>query len=115
MKFNKLHLGCGERFLNGYTHIDIDQHDHIDFLRPIDNLEIFEDNTIQEIYASHVLGYFDKYKVVNVLKEWKRVLIKGGLLRISIPNFKSLINKCLESSSDIKLKLYTYSFLYKRE
>ena len=46
---------------------------------PIDNLDIFEDNSIEEIYASHVLEYFDKYEVVNVLKEWNRVLKPGEL------------------------------------
>jgi predicted SAM-dependent methyltransferase len=101
MKFNKLHLGCGERFLSGYIHIDIDQHDHIDYLRPIDNLEIFEDNTVQEIYASHVLEYFDKYKVVNVLKEWKRVLRPGGELKLAVPDFENLV-KVYKSTEDIK-------------
>ena len=29
--------------------------------------------------------------MVNVLEEWKRVLIPGGTLRIAVPNFLSLI------------------------
>ena len=101
MNYKKLHLGCGERFLNGYIHIDIDQHDHIDFLRPIDNLDIFEDNSIEEIYASHVLEYFDKYEVVNVLKEWNRVLKPGGELKIAVPDFENLL-KVYELTGDIK-------------
>ncbi len=101
MNYKKLHLGCGERFLNGYIHIDIDQHDHIDFLRPIDNLDIFEDDSIEEIYASHVLEYFDKYEVVNVLKEWNRVLKPSGELKIAVPDFENLM-KVYELTGDIK-------------
>ena len=50
----KLHLGCGERYLNGYVHVDIAEFDHIDFIRPVDDLSCFKKNTVSEIYASHV-------------------------------------------------------------
>ena len=42
----KLHLGCGERNLNGYVHVDIAEFDHIDYVRPVDDLSCFEKNTI---------------------------------------------------------------------
>ena len=38
----------------------------------------------EEIYASHALEYFDKYEVVNVLKEWNRVLKPGGELKLQL-------------------------------
>ena len=45
----KLHLGCGERYLEGYTHIDLADFEHIDYKMPVDNLSIFENNSIDEI------------------------------------------------------------------
>ena len=76
----KLHLGCGERYLEGYTHIDLaDFEKHIDHKMPVDNLSIFENNSIDEIYASHVVEYFDRDEVKLLLKEWNRVLIDGGI------------------------------------
>ncbi len=76
----KLHLGCGERYLNGYVHVDIAEFDHIDFIRPVDDLSCFKKNTVSEIYASHVLEYFDKEYAPEVLNEWKRVLKPNGIL-----------------------------------
>ena len=40
----KLHLGCGERYLDGFTHIDIADFEHIDFKIPVNDLSIFEKN-----------------------------------------------------------------------
>ena len=87
----KLHLGCGERFLEGYIHIDLAEFEHIDYKIPVNNLSIFDDNSIDEIYASHVIEYFDRDEVKELLKEWKRVLREGGILRIAVPNFSKLI------------------------
>ena len=80
-----------ERYLDGFTHIDITNFEHIDFKIPVNDLSIFEENSVELIYASHVIEYFDPFEVVNVLEEWKRVLIPGGTLRIAVPNFLSLI------------------------
>ena len=71
---NKIHLGCGKRFLEGYIR-DIDSFDHIDFVTAIDNLEMFEDDSANLIYCSHAIEYFAMVEIKNVLKEWKRVLV----------------------------------------
>ena len=96
----KLHLGCGKRFLQGYTHVDLADFEHIDYKIPVEDLSIFQDETIDLIYASHVLEYFDREQVESVLKEWRRVLKFGGKLRIAVPNFKNLI-KVYETTGDI--------------
>lgn len=87
----KLHLGCGERFLEGYIHIDFNYYPHIDYQCSIDNLYMFEDNSIDLIYSSHNIEYFDRDEIITVLQEWKRVLKKGGILRLAVPDFESLI------------------------
>ena len=96
----KLHLGCGERYLEGFIHVDLAQYDHIDYEMPVDNLEIFSDNSAEEIYASHVIEYFDREEIKSVLKEWNRVLKKNGVLRLAVPNFPELI-KVYETSKDL--------------
>lgn len=86
----KLHLGCGEKYLAGYTHIDITPHPHIDFVHPIDKLPMIDDNSIETIYCSNAFEYFDRPEAKDVLKEWMRVLKPGGFLRISVPDFAAI-------------------------
>lgn len=88
----KLHLGSGIRYLEGYVHVDISNHDHIDIKTSIDKLTSIKDDSVDEIYASHVLEYFDRNEAEAVLTEWKRVLKKNGILRLAVPNFDALIS-----------------------
>ena len=96
----KLHLGCGKRYLEGYIHVDIAEFEHSDYQLPIDDLSTFKDNTAKEIYASHVLEYFDRNDVINVLTEWKRVLKPSGILRLAVPNFPKLV-EVYQSSKEL--------------
>ena len=86
----KLHLGCGKRYIPGFTHVDIVNYDHVDYLTSIDSLDVFEDNSIDLIYNCHVLEHFHRNKVIKVLKEWYRVLRVGGILRTAVPGFAAL-------------------------
>lgn len=52
---------------------------------------MFADNSVDVIYASHILEYFSKLEAVDVLKEWNRVLVQGGLLRLAVPDFAALV------------------------
>ena len=47
------------RYLPGYIHIDINKFDHVDFISSVDDLNMYENDTVDEIYA-HLLEYFDK-------------------------------------------------------
>lgn len=85
----KLHLGCGKRnFGNDWIHIDASTYDHVKYTNIV-KLP-FDDKTVDVIYASHVISYFDRQEVNDVLKEWNRVLKTGGILRLAVPDFKSM-------------------------
>ena len=89
---NKLHLGCGKRFLKGYTHIDLADFPHIDYRHEIDRLPMFADETVDLIYACHCFEYFDRQEAPRVLAEWHRVLKKSGILRLAVPDFAALVH-----------------------
>lgn len=88
----KLNLGCWKRNIPGFIHIDQADFPHIDYKTSIDKLPMFEDNTIDLIYCSHALEYFDRQQAKEVLKEWGRVLRFGGVLRVAVPDFEAMIN-----------------------
>ena len=91
MKNVKLHLGCGKRNLPGYINVDMDKHPHIDYNHDIRTLPMFSDASVDLIYNCGTFEYFDRYEVLDVLKEWRRVLKPSGVLRVSVPNFESVI------------------------
>lgn len=100
----KLHLGCGNKYLGKeWTHIDIYNYDTVDIVMDIKNLNIFADNSIDEIYACHVMEHFPKKEITNILKEWYRVLKPNGLLRIAVPDFENIAKLYVTGKYDIQI------------
>jgi len=87
----KLNLGCWHRNIPGFTNIDLCDMPHIHYNSGIDDLSMFEDNSVELIYSSHSFEYFDREEAVLVLNEWRRVLQKGGTLRLAVPDFDKLL------------------------
>lgn len=86
----KLHLGCGKRYFPGWVHIDGGDYEHLDY-QDITELP-YENNTVDLIYASHVLEYFDRVEALSVLNEWYCVLKPGGVLRLAVPDFGKMVH-----------------------
>lgn len=87
----KLHLGSGKRYIPGFVHVDINYSPHVDYQHDIRNLPMVRSNTVDLIYCCHGIEYFDRIEIVEVLREWKRVLKKGGILRLAMPDFEALV------------------------
>ena len=88
----KLNLGCGDKILPGYVNVDVAESragKRPDVLCDLHRLTPFEDNTADEILSVHVVEHFWRWEVVDVLKEWIRVLKPGGLMILECPNLKS--------------------------
>ena len=82
----KINIGCGWRnFGKDWINIDGGDYDHLDY-NNITKLE-FKNESVDLIYASHVIEYFDRDQVRTLLEEWKRVLVDQGILRIAVPDF----------------------------
>jgi ubiquinone/menaquinone biosynthesis C-methylase UbiE len=91
MHATKVHLGCWHRVIPGFVHVDLCDMPHIDHKSNIDQLPFFADDSVELIYCSHALEYFDREQARDALQEWYRVLVPGGLLRLAVPDFESLI------------------------
>ena len=86
----QLHLGCGDKFIPGFIHIDARKFPHVDHVAPVDDLSLFKDGSVSLIYASHLLEHFSRHETARVLKEWNRALKRGGILRLAVPDFEAI-------------------------
>ena len=61
-----------------------------------------KDNSIETLYFSHILEHLDKEETHQFLKEAKRILVLGGIIRVVVPDFDKLISDYLESNNPEK-------------
>jgi predicted SAM-dependent methyltransferase len=77
----------------------------VDHVAVASDLRQFEDNSFDQIYASHVVEHFDyNNQLIDTLKEWHRVLTPAGTLCVSVPDLDILarlfIDRTLLSAQD---------------
>lgn len=65
----------------------------VDYLGDIRNLDMFESNSIEEIYASHVLEHVNQQEILPTLKGIHRILVPGGKFYISVPDLDVLCHQ----------------------
>jgi len=87
-----LHLGCGAVDHKKFINIDGYPFPHVHYVQSIDRLPQFDDASVDLIYASHCLEHFSYVRSKAVLAEWYRVLKKGAVLRLSVPDFDKLVD-----------------------
>lgn len=65
----------------------------------------FKNNSVDFIYTGHFIEHLYYYQVVSLMKECRRILRPGGILRISIPDIKVLSEKYLNGDRDFFVRL----------
>lgn len=88
----KLHIG-GKQAHPDWKILDIEPRPEVDFIGNAIDLSQFASDSIDVIYASHVLEHFFYNiddELTTTLREWHRVLKPGGKLLISVPDLKTL-------------------------
>lgn len=86
----KLHLGCGQKHIPGWLHIDVVDGPHISIQHEVNMLPMILDGAAEVVYACHVLEHFMRRSVGPVLKEWHRILAPSGVLRVAVPNMEAI-------------------------
>lgn len=88
----RLNLGAGGSHIPGF--IPIDRHNG----REVYPLEYATDS-VDEIYASHVLEHFGHKDAEFAIHEWVRTLRPGGRIRIAVPDMRWIAEKYLAGES----------------
>ena len=87
----KLHIG-GEQIKEGWRILNIQKKPGVDFIGDITDLSQFDNESIDEIYASHVLEHVKHCFLLKTFLEIFRVLKKGGKFYVSVPDLNILTN-----------------------
>ncbi len=92
-----LNLGCGRRFHPEWTNLDLHPADPAigkwDVCTPLP----FADGSFDAVYHSHLLEHLQADRAVGFLRECRRVLTPGGILRVAIPDLEAIARLYLES------------------
>lgn len=93
----KINLGCGWRdFGSDWIHIDGGDYEHLDSYDIY--LNDYQRDSVDLIYASHIIEYFDREEVIKLLNGWKGVLKRDGVMRIAVPNFSEIASLYVNES-----------------
>jgi hypothetical protein len=96
----RLNLGCGDKILPGYVNVDIAANRggaRPDVVCDLRNLASFSDSSVDEVLSVHVVEHFWRWEVLDILKEWVKVLKPGGTMILECPN---LLSACQELLRD---------------
>jgi predicted SAM-dependent methyltransferase len=85
-----LNLGCGQRFHPDWINLDLQPaHPSIrrwDVTQPLP----FEDTSFDGVYHSHLLEHLPREDALPCLRECRRVLKLGGIIRMAVPNLEAI-------------------------
>jgi|TARA_B100001094_G_C17867985_1_gene640673 predicted SAM-dependent methyltransferase len=107
----KLHIG-GKQEKEGWSILNIQKKDGVDFLGDISDLSQFQENSIQEIYASHVVEHIDQKDIKKTLKGIYRILKDDGKFYVSVPDLDILCRIFIEKDAPIKVKYHVMRMMF---
>jgi predicted SAM-dependent methyltransferase len=92
----RIQLGCGTRIFKDWVNIDIYRGEGVDLQLNFRDPLPFETGTVSLIYSEHVFEHLFKDEAERLLKECVRVLKKGGILRLGVPDSEVYFRKYIE-------------------
>lgn len=107
----KLHIG-GEEEKEGWTILNSQMKTENCIIGDICDLSKFSDESIEEVYASHILEHVKNKDMSNVLKNIFRILKKGGRFLLSVPDLEVLSRAILDPNLSLQNKYEITRIIY---
>ena len=107
----KLHIG-GEEKKTGWKILNIQKMKDVDFIGDITDLSQFKNNSVDEIYASHVVEHVEQKKVDQTFIGINRILKKAGKFYVSVPDMDILCKIFVDPNTPIKVKFDTMRIMF---
>lgn len=89
-KKDRLHIGCGNNIIHDWINADITPSSEIIVF--LQKKLPFRKNSLTRVYTEHVLEHVSYETGLYFLKEVNRVLEKGGVIRIAMPDLDYLVD-----------------------
>lgn len=86
----KVNLGCGEFPLHGFINVDILPLKKVDLICDFNYSLPFKTNSIDLIYAGHIIEHLQIDNAIEFLKEIHRILKPNGEVFIVVPDFEKV-------------------------
>lgn len=112
----KLHLGCGNNYMDGWVNIDGPKEElcydtiKADIYVRIEDLE-YPDNSIDEILLNAVFEHFPRHIAILQLRKFYKWLKPNGMLTILVPDFWGTV-KLLKKSKSPNEQQFWFRHLY---
>jgi predicted SAM-dependent methyltransferase len=107
----KLHIG-GEEPKDGWKILNIQNKPHVDFVGDIGDLSQFQDQSFDDIYASHVLEHVPQLKILDALKGIHRVLRPRGKFYVSVPDLDILCHTFINPIITLDVKWHVMRMMF---
>lgn len=85
----RLDLGAGKNKKEGFIGVDVRPFEGVDVVADLTKQWPWQDETVDEVHASHVVEHFTASERIHFVNELHRVLRKGGKAQIITPHWAS--------------------------
>ena len=109
-----LNIGCGASFFKEWTNVDLRGREYVDSYDIRRSLP-YPDDSFDAVYSSHVLEHLTPGEGRNLVSEMYRVLKRGGVCRIAVPDLERIcveylkcLNECVSEPSKKNIQKYNW-------
>ncbi len=98
----RLHLGCGGTHLETWVNIDLIGVPGVDLPWDLRRRLPFPDGSVEGVFHEHLLEHLPLAAALPLLRECRRVLRRGGVLRVGVPDAERYIRDYVQPNGFIQ-------------